>query len=542
MPKIAAMLFLFISIISCQEDFNTIGVDIIGDDHLLTELDDTKTVIAYSRKLAPVQTNIIPVSQLGVFNDNTYGKSNVSYITQLLMNVPNVVFADSLGQEVFLDSVVLYMPYFNDATTDDEDITTYTLDSVYGSDPINISMYESNYFLRDTDPNSNFQDTQLYYSNQGPLFESNLLQNDLFIEIEDFVPSKEGHIITTHVTGDDGEVAIDTTTIAPGIRVPLSNDFFQEKILDKEGDPVLSNNNVFKDYFRGLYFKVNSNTDNGSLFIFNPELSKVTLYYNFLRKRTDASGNDVLDEYGNIIIDTIYEEYVLSFAGQNLNVFENELSPDIASAIENPNVAEGDELLYVRGGDGIITVIDLFGDDVDDNGVADELEVLRDKEWIINDAKLKFYIDQSKVTGGETEPERLTVYNINNNTVLADYFLDPTSADPDPNEAITKHMGRIERDSDKNGVSFEINITHHISNLINKDSTNVSLGLMTSQNVLLNGFQKLDTLQSPNQNLPTIKTVQRSSVLSHEGTVLFGNNTLNEEKKLILEIRYTEPN
>ena len=111
-----------------------------------------------------------------------------------------------------------------------------------------------------------------------------------------------------------------------------------------------------------------------------------------------------------------------------------------------------------------------------------------------------------------------------------------------PADAITSHLGKIERDSDNNGVSYSINLTHHISSLINKDSTNVSLGLLTSQNILLNGFQKLDTLQSPNQELPTIKSVQRSSVISHEGTVLYGNNTLNEDKKLVLEIYYTEPN
>ena len=540
LPKIVAILFFIISIVSCQEDFNTIGGDIVGDDTLLSQLDKSKTVVAYSRKLAPVQTNIIPVSQLGIYNDGTFGKSTINYITQILMNSPNPVFADSLGQEIVLDSVMLYIPYFNEKITE-EDVTTYTLDSVFGSEPINISIFESNYFLRDLDPNSNFQDPQYYYSNQEPTFEDNLLQNDLFLEIEGFVPSNEGHIIISNETGEDGIVTIDTTTIAPGIRVSLSNDYFQEKILDKEGDPFLNNNNNFKDYLRGIYFKVTSNTDNGNLFIFNPQLANITLYYNFLRPREDGSGNPVLDDDGVAILDTIYEEYILSFGGVNLNVFDNELSPVVASAIASPNVNEGEESLYVRGGDGIITVIDLFGEDVDENGVSDELEVLRDKNWLINDANLKFYIDQNKIVGGETEPERLTVYNINNNTVLADYFLDPTSGN-DPNNAISNHMGRIERNSDGLGVSYKINLTHHISNLINKDSTNVSIGLITTQNVLLNGFQKLDTLLDPNPNLQTIETVQRSSVISHEGTVLFGNNTLDEDKKLILEIYYTEPN
>ena len=540
MPKVAAILFFIISIVSCQEDFNTIGSDIIGDGSLLSQLDNTKTVVAYSRKLAPVQTNIIPVSQLGVFNDGTFGKSSISFLTQLQMETPNVIFGDSIGHEITLDSVMLYIPYYNQNTTEDG-VTSYTLDSVYGASPINININESNYFLRDLDPSSNFQDAQLYYSNEATLFEANLLQNELATEITDFIPSSEGYEIINRDTSTDGSTQIDTTIIAPGIRVALSNDYFQEKILGKEGAPELSNDNNFKDYFRGLYFKVNSDTEDGNLLIFNPELATITLYYNFLRADVDSSGDPVLDDDGNAVIDTIYNNYILRFGGINLNVFDNELTPDIAAAIANPNTLEGDETLYLRGGDGIMTVINLFGEDVDSNGIADELEVLRDQEWIIDDARLKFYIDQNKVTGGNTEPERISIYNINNSTVLADYFLDPTSSNL-PAEAITNHLGKIERDTDNNGVSYTINLTHHISNLINKDSTNVALGLMTSQNVLLNGFQKLDTLLNPNQELPTIKTVQRSSVISHEGTVLYGNNTLNEDKKLVLEIYYTEPN
>jgi len=540
MPKVAAILFFIISIVSCQEDFNTIGSDIIGDGSLLSQLDNTKTVVAYSRKLAPVQTNIIPVSQLGVFNDGTFGKSSISFLTQLQMETPNVIFGDSIGHEITLDSVMLYIPYYNQNTTEDG-VTSYTLDSVYGASPINININESNYFLRDLDPSSNFQDAQLYYSNEATLFEANLLQNELATEITDFIPSSEGYEIINRDTSTDGSTQIDTTIIAPGIRVALSNDYFQEKILGKEGAPELSNDNNFKDYFRGLYFKVNSDTEDGNLLIFNPELATITLYYNFLRADVDSSGDPVLDDDGNAVIDTIYNNYILRFGGINLNVFDNELTPDIAAAIANPNTLEGDETLYLRGGDGIMTVINLFGEDVDSNGIADELEVLRDQEWIIDDARLKFYIDQNKVTGGNTEPERISIYNINNSTVLADYFLDPTSSNL-PAEAITNHLGKIERDTDNNGVSYTINLTHHISNLINKDSTNVSLGLMTSQNVLLNGFKKLDTLLNPNQELPTIKTVQRSSVISHEGTVLYGNNTLNEDKKLVLEIYYTEPN
>ena len=73
LPKIGAILFFIIAIASCDENFNTIGGDIIGDDDLLSKLDDSQTVISYSKNISSVQTNNIPVHQLGIYNDPVYG-------------------------------------------------------------------------------------------------------------------------------------------------------------------------------------------------------------------------------------------------------------------------------------------------------------------------------------------------------------------------------------------------------------------------------------------------------------------------------------
>ena len=57
-------------------------------------------------------------------------------------------------------------------------------------------------------------------------------------------------------------------------------DFWQEKILDMEGDPVLSNANNFSNYFRGLYIKAEALTPEGSLmyFNFNSSNANIVLY------------------------------------------------------------------------------------------------------------------------------------------------------------------------------------------------------------------------------------------------------------------------
>ncbi len=104
-------------------------------------------------------------------------------------------------------------------------------------------------------------------------------------------------------------------------------------------------------------------------------------------------------------------------------------------------------------------------------------------------------------------------------------------------------LGKLKRDGDdKNaqGIKYKIRITEHIKNLLLRDSTNVSLGLAVSTNVNIeDGSTPLSILSTDNQ---TVKTIPVSAILSPKGTVLYGNNTTNEDKKLYLEIFYTEPN
>src|SRR5690606_1443257 len=119
-----------------------------------------------------------------------------------------------------------------------------------------------------------------------------------------------------------------------------------------------------------------------------------------------------------------------------------------------------------------------------------ELEMLRDKEWIINEANLIFYVNQDLIVGGDAEPDRIMIYDFQNSNVLADYLQDPTNG-LDPIKAYSNHFGVLQRGSDNNGTYYKMKITDHISNLINKDSTNVPLGIVVSQNVSIRTTQEL---------------------------------------------------
>ncbi|MFT4698662.1 MAG: hypothetical protein ACI9SJ_001818 [Flavobacteriaceae bacterium] len=536
-PQIGVILFFIIALASCEEDFNTIGVDIIGDEINNVDSIIDRSVIAYSKKINAVETNNLPAYKLGTYKDPIFGLSTADLVSQIVMpaNDPSFGEDDEDAYPVVVDSVYLYIPFFNESTEVETGTFTYELDSIFGNAPFQFSVYESNYFLNDFDPESNFEETQKYYSTLGEVFNTNSNIGDLLYETNDFTPSNEGYRFTRIDENNDTLVL----NLDPGIRVALSNEFFLEKIINQQGEPELLNNSTFQEYFRGILIDVEAINGMGSLFIFDINNANITIYYGYDTNILDDDENPIidtedLDEDGDVtefVTEKNTEEFEFSFSGINTNMLTTEDLIDF----DNPDIVNGEESLYLRGGDGYVTVIELFGEDNDDNGVADELEAFRNQQWLINEANLIFYVDQDQVTGGSSEPERILIYDLNNDRVLVDYGFDLTQGES-PENALTQHLGKLERGNDENGDYYKIRITNHISNLINRDSTNISLGLVVSQNVVQGGFKELETIDEP------VTTVPSSCVISTEGTVLHGNLSPNEGKQLKLRIYYTDPN
>tara|TARA_B100001146_G_scaffold225244_2_gene248622 strand:+ start:5414 stop:7027 length:1614 start_codon:yes stop_codon:yes gene_type:complete len=530
LPSLLAILGVLIVMASCEEDFNTLGSEVIDQN---IEIPDTVfDVVSYSRKLPPIRTNGLPTNQLGIYNDPNYGTMRVNLLGQVLLpqglqnpdfpnDGPNADTGDP-GDEFEISKVYLHIPFFNQSTTDGDGETSFTLDSVYGSQPMNITFYRSNYLLRDLDPGSNFEDPQPYYSNQTPLFERFL--NDELGRLEDFVPSNEAIEIFT---------ATDTINYEPGLLVEFNPDYFKENIIDQEGEEVLLTNENFKNYFRGIYMDVEEAAD-GNLFLFNPDNINVTIYFSSNTEERDDAGNRLTDDDGNII--RVNGSYEMPFSGITVNTFENEPLPnDLQTALANPNISEGEETLYLRGGgDGIITYIEVLEGDADGNGIRD-VEDIRTENWLINDANLKFYVDQEKIAGGASEPDRIQIFNVDNGDVLVDYSFDFTAGEA-AFEALTTHLGKLERGSDNIGDFYKIRITNHLNDVIRNDSTNVALGLVVTQNVLFTDFSEVQLSQAPGLN-----SVPQGTIISHEGTVLHGNLSPNLDKRLRLEIFYTKP-
>jgi hypothetical protein len=524
----AILVLLIFGFVSCEREFTNIGSDIIAENNFETS-SEMFTVITYNRPIGAMQTDGFSDNLLGIFNDPAFGSFTANVVSQIAPNQDT--YNPDFGENVVLDSVVLTIPYFNNLIETDEDgNNTYTLDSVFGDSPIKLSIYKSNYFLRDFIPDSEINDQLKYFSDYTlsdgtSIDEASTLQGELIYENDDFLPSEE-QIILEEL--DEENEVFESAKLAPSIRVHLfdpddpSDTFWQENILDKEGEPELSNQNNFEDHFRGIYFKTEAMGPDGTMMLLNlaSTNANITLYYTSeLPDDPDSSDTEVATQEGT---------FVLNFSGTRVNFFNNNYT-----TIPDGDPINGDEKLFLKGAQGNMAIINLFNGD--DEGNSLELEEFRAKNWLINEARLVFYVDQDMVDG--EEPERIFIYDVENSNVLLDYLLDSSGGNL-PEVAKLDHLPALVREGDEQdgaGIKYKIEITEHINNIFMRDSTNVKLGVaVTSSSTAVENV----SLQDENG---LVQDIIAGTALSPRGTVLFGNNTANEAKKIQLEIFYTEP-
>ena len=547
---------------SCDQDFNEMGSGIVGDDHFDFLPDTTATIRAYNVPTGVLQSNNLLLNSLGIYNNPVFGKVKANFVTELELASLNPVF--KAENNPVLDSVVLTIPYFSTKKSDSDNKTTYTLDSIKGTGPINWKVYESGFVLNDLNPNDNFQTQQRYYTNQDSDFNNN--------KIGAFLNNSEDAKQNTAFEMNKNEVVVlkldrglkpvlpkeVDSRLTPRMQLKLDKAFFQQKIMNAPAGKLL-NNNLFKEYFKGIYFRV-EDAANGTLMQLDFSKGDITLHYHEYASVVDG----VPAKYDNSVQDAyvgtpklVAKTLALNMKGNTVNLLDTQNSNLYATALSSANKVSGDSRLFVKGGEGSIAVIDLFGPDNfgsdgmtgTPDGIADELNKIRNKGWLINEANLIFYVDKNQMAT-VAEPLRIYLYDLNNKRPLLDWGTDMSviSSKPKLNKYI--HDGIIQRE-DGRGTKYRIRITNHIRNLIRKDSTNVRLGLSITEAIGLTSNVKLKSpliidgafSQSPQF---TIDRTPSSSLLSPVGTILYGNNiapqSADYKKRLKLEIYYTKPN
>ncbi len=527
---------------SCDKELTSFDSDVINSENAIDfstgELD--YSILSKSEIINPVQSNNLPSFLIGKYNHPQFGNSYANFVGQMVPADYNHDFGDN----VELDSVILSIPYYSRAIDTDENLdVTYEIDSVYGNNPIKISIYKNNFFLRTFNPFQSFDSSQNYFTNgslsNNEQIDISQLEGQLLFEIDDFVPNANQINLTAVDTS--GETYI-SQKLAPALRFKLNNpnnNFWETLFFNNEGLPNLSNEPDFKEFFRGLYFKTEGLNSSGSMMLLNLASSnaKLTIHYT---SDNEVVNNDTGSTDDNL---TNQHEYVLNFSGNLVNIFENENLIDV----NGTNTVDGNENIYLRGGEGIITTLDLFsGSLINDNGEEiSEFDHFKDffydnisdsPKRLINEAYIEFYVNQNFINSDE--PERIFIYNYEQNTALIDYFLDQSVSSTTINAKIN-HLVPLIKDSlnDNRGIKYKIRITEHLNNLVLKDSSNSKLGLGVMSNI--SSVQNFTILGDEDSN--SNNSLAAGIILSPKGTILHGNLSPEIEKRPRIKIYYTEP-
>ncbi len=593
--------FLLLALASCEEDVTTIGNGVI-DENPFSSDKVIYDVFASNKKIEAVQTNKLPIYQIGVFNDPIYGRSTASITSQLslLGGTGNPSFGNfaqstedvsetddnesTIEENETVTEVILYIPYIRnsnadtdldgvanefdidpedpnsdsdgdgltdneerlagsdplnedtdgDGILDDEDTSTLPnrypvkrqLDSIYGNReaPFTFKVERSTYFLRDLDPNSNFLESQEYFSSQefAPSFVS-----DVLFEGPVQITDEQTLIFAEDDPDTEEDESLDSPqVIEPGIRVPLDLSFFQANFLDKEGMTELISNSNFKNFIRGVHLSVTPTTDDIMLLL-DLRNATITVSYEYDR---------IVDEE----LEKAEREYTLSFiTGQgNAPIQGNAVNTIIADAYppavaDNIDTGTNTSRIYLKGGPGTYAEIKLFDDSNGETIIND----IKTNNWIINEANLVFYVDRQSLdaAGGITEPIRLYMYNTENNNPIYNEANDFSVTDTRFGRYLD-YDAFLEEENDL-GIKYTLRITDHINNLILRDSANATLGLTVSPDIRISGVSTAVLSGNTEKKLPV------ASNLTPLSTVLYGSTAdVPEEKKLKLEIYYTEAN
>lgn len=556
--RVFAIVFA-ISIVSCDKDYNTIGSDVIGDEHFAFDKYEVQNMDSYIKAANAVQSNNLPINALGIYNNPVFGTTKAHIVTQIEMNFVN----PDLGNEHEIttnDSVYIYIPFYSTINeTDLDGNRTFVLDSVFGdlTKEFKLNVYENKYYLNDLDPDDNFETAQKYYSDFKPVID-NVRDNTPLCEISPFkFSSEEIRIYKTNannefvnstgaVTTDPAEYVVKERK-TPGLWLNLDKAKIQQRILDAVQDGKLVNNNTFKQHFRGLLFEVEEiQANEGALAMLDLNKAEVVIQY----RSFDVDSDGIQSQTKTKKNINLRMGYTISGVNKSnsINLFEfSNINSDYSNAL---NGSLNPEKLFLKGGaNGSVAYIDVFtgpdlvgNTDGTPNGVPDELDDLRENNWLINDAILTFYVDQTKMSSsGIIEPIRILLFDATNNVLITDYFADITTvANTKYNKFI--HGGIIEKDSDGNGLLYKIRITDYIKRLLanQENFENVRLGLVVTENINISTFNFLETPFFIGSD--EIKRIPQGAVINPIGTVLHGTGTTDIAKKLKLQIYYTEPN
>ena len=419
----------------------------------------------------------------------------------------------------------------NDNSAYDSENSVYDIDSIYGNrnSEFTLQVHELTYYLNDYDPLTNFQSSQIYYSNR-----------DYYTE--GFVGAKlfDGRIklnfdeIRFYYNEDDPDTPdIDETTqvenrLTPRLRIPLDPNFFQEKLIDLEGTESLLSEISYQKDMRGLIIR-GENFSDDLYMLLDIQNAEIKISYEFKDNNTQGTLEDLTDD----TIEILERNFSLGLGGAFLNVLKNEVfESSINKRIADSKNNIPTDKLFIQSSR-LHGKIRLFSNE--DPNVNEQLNSIRDENLLVNQANLIFHVDP-EVPVEQYTAQRLYLFNLNNGAPMIDYFSDGSTSNFGTNANKGVFGGKLELDENGNPSQYKFNITNHISNIIRNDSLNYDLGMTVTANI-----DTPSIIRAINQDEDQEIRYPLASTLNPLGTVLIGSHpdSLQFDKRVRLELIYS---
>lgn len=494
---------------SCEEDFTNIGSNVISN----TKFDTNEALVeitAVNSPLEKLQTDNISrqIGQylLGVYSNADYEKIEASIVSQLSIPLNLKVVDNTYGADTTvvttIDTVFIKLPY--QVSLQDGNATSYDLDSIVGdqSKPFSLNVFRSNTYLNTFNPsdptkiNSYFSDdafekigTEL---NVTPNYQFTPNKNDTMFVVKRRLFNND--VATTDTLKIFSSLA--STIPIPFARIPLDEAKIKELFLEKYETGEFDSQDAFNDYFRGLILEASGNE--GSLISFNFNNSVASL-----APSLEVYYTNTVVKAGTTILDTISKNNSFPLGGFRVNTFNMD-----------DKVYPSNNELKVQGTAGSEVEITLF----DQNKINE----LRAKNWLINDASLIFYINQSADT--TAAPYRMYLYKSDKSSGVEKLS---QIKDAISEVSFGGISGFLDRDESGKREKYTFRITDYISDILSGESD-------FSPTLKLKVFNSSDT--------PTAgtDTIFRNFSWNPKAVTLLNHAPVNGDKRAILKLSYSE--
>ena len=339
-------------------------------------------------------------------------KSESDIEKDYLVELDSMVYIDQAIDDIFIDI------NDDDNSTYNNESQVYEIDSIFGNRnaSFDLKVYQLTYYLSSLDPNNNFESSKEYFSNdnfyQKGFYGKTLHDDKVTLNFEE---------IPVLYSEDDPNTEPDELTEVnyfetPRLRAPLDVSFFQRYIMNQEGSDKLTNQANFNNYFNGLIVRAENFSDDlfMSLDIFN---AKVVLEYDYNFYNTKGT-DDVSDD----IIERKKKVNTIPLGGVTYNLHEHtgynqEIVEEVSASEDNiPS-----EKIYLNGTK-FMSKLKLFSDD---NSISSELQELKAKDVLINEASIVLHLDKNiHKSNYQFLPQRLYVYSYKDGEPIEDYNKD----------------------------------------------------------------------------------------------------------------------